>query len=368
LTYLVILIKLREFKSMTEESKNLKAIDFFCCGGGMTYGFRQAGIDVIAGIDIDPKCKETYEFNNPGSKFIEADIKKLTNTKLKKEIKIKKNDDNLIFIGCSPCQYWSIIKTDKTKSKKSKNLLSDFKKFVDYFNPGYVVIENVPGIFSKANSPLKKFISFLAEKGYNSVKYKVIKVSAYGVPQNRKRFLLIASRVKTLVFPEGKEDKNLTVRNFIGDEKVFPKIKEGNTDDTDFCHTTAGLKDKNLQRLALTPINGGTRDSWKDTEYQLEVYRQKDGNDNFSFKDTYGRMFWDKPASTITTKFFSISNGRFAHPEQNRAISIREGATLQTFPTDYVFKVKSIADKACLIGNAVPPELAKRIAESLASN
>jgi DNA (cytosine-5)-methyltransferase 1 len=368
LTYLVILIKLREFKRVSEVSKNLKAVDFFCCGGGMTYGFQQAGIDVIAGIDIDPKCKETYEFNNPSSKFIEADIKKLTELELIEKTQIKKDDDNLIFIGCSPCQYWSIIKTDKTKSKEAMNLLTDFQKFVDYFNPGFVVIENVPGIFSKPESPLKDFIDFLKKKGYASIEYQVLKVSEYGVPQNRKRFVLIASRVKNLVFPKPKDDKTLTVRNFIGDEKLFPKISEGNIDETDFCHTTAGLEDDNLQRLTLTPINGGTRESWKDTEYQLKVYKLKDGKKNFSFKDTYGRMFWDKPASTITTKFFSISNGRFAHPEQNRAISIREGATLQTFPTDYVFKVKSIADKARLIGNAVPPELAKRIADSLVSN
>jgi DNA (cytosine-5)-methyltransferase 1 len=352
---------------MAKKGQKLRAVDFFCCGGGMTSGFRQAGINVIAGIDIDSKCRETYELNNKPSKFIEADIKTFTENELIKKTRITKDDDNLIFIGCSPCQYWSIIKTDKTKSEDSKNLLSDFQRFVDYFNPGYVVIENVPGIFSKTESPLKDFIKFLKEKGYNSIQYQVIKVSDYGVPQNRKRFLLIASRVRNVFLPIPKEDKTLTVRNFIGDETIFPKIQEGNTDTSDFCHSTAGLENINLQRLALTPINGGTRDSWKDTEYQLEVYRLKDGNENFSFKDTYGRMFWDKPAPTITTKFFSISNGRFAHPEQNRAISIREGARLQTFPNTYAFKTKSIADKARLIGNAVPPELAKRIAESIIS-
>ncbi len=137
---------------MSKKTEKLKAVDFFCCGGGMTYGFRQAGIDVIAGIDIDPKCKETYELNNKPSKFIEADIKTFTEAELIEKTGIKKDDDNLIFIGCSPCQYWSIIKTDKTKAKDSKNLLADFQRFVDYFNPGFVVIENVPGIFSKVES------------------------------------------------------------------------------------------------------------------------------------------------------------------------------------------------------------------------
>lgn len=352
---------------MSKKIEKLKAVDFFCCGGGMTYGFRQAGIEVVAGIDIDPKCKETYELNNKPAKFIEADIKNFTETELIEKTGIKKDDDNLIFIGCSPCQYWSIIKTDKTKAKDSKNLLADFQRFVKHFNPGFVVIENVPGIFSKAESPLKDFIKFLDDNGYDSSPHQVINVSHYGVPQSRKRFLLIASRTKNILFPEANTELKPTVRKFIGDATTFPEVEAGNVDDTDFCHSVAGMKKISLDRMELTPKDGGTRDAWKNTDLQVNVYRLKDGNENFAFKDTYGRMFWDKPASTITTKFFSISNGRFGHPEQNRAISIREGATLQTFPSNYVFKAKSIADKARLIGNAVPPELAKIIAESIIS-
>ena len=136
----------------------LKAIDFFCCGGGMTFGFRQAGINVLSGIDIDPKCRETYELNNKPAKFIEADIKHFTENELIAKTKIERDDDNLIFIGCSPCQYWSIIKTDKTKAEDSKNLLADFQRFVDYFNPGFVVIENVSNDSSKAKNSLRKFV------------------------------------------------------------------------------------------------------------------------------------------------------------------------------------------------------------------
>lgn len=347
--------------------KKLRAVDFFCCGGGMTHGFRRAGIHVIAGIDIEVKCKETYEFNNKPAKFIHADIKKLKFAELERQTGIKRNDDNLIFIGCSPCQYWSIIKTDKTKSKDSKNLLADFQRFVRHFNPGYVVIENVPGIFSKSDSPLRNFIDFLEGEDF-SVQHEIVTVSDYGVPQNRKRFVLIASRVKKITFPVAKKDRSLTVRNFIGDPTVFPSIEAGHNDQSDFCHTTQGFSKVSFERIKLTPVDGGTREAWKDTDLQVNVYKLKDGNKNFAFKDTYGRMFWDRPASTITTRFYSISNGRFGHPEQNRAISIREGAALQTFPIEYVFKVNNIADKAFLIGNAVPPELAKRIAESIAKN
>lgn len=331
----------------------------------MTYGLRQAGIEVMAGIDVDPNCKETYEINNKPSKFILADIRSLSERDIENELNIVRDDDDMIFIGCSPCQYWSIIKSNKTKAHESKNLLDDFRRFVEYFNPGIVVIENVPGIFSKPESPLKNFVSFLESNGYASIEHRVVKVCDYGVPQSRKRFILIASRNKAIPFPSAEKDDTLTVRNFIGDKKVFAEVQAGNRDETDFCHTTQGLTDISLRRLELTRKDGGTRDSWKDTDLQVNVYKNKDGNKNFAFRDVYGRMFWDKVAPTITTKFFGISHGRFGHPEQNRAITIREGATLQTFPLDYVFKSNSIAGKARLIGNAVPPELAKRIAQAI---
>ena len=352
--------------------KKIKAIDFFCGGGGMTYGLRQAGIEVIAGIDIDEKCKDTYEHNNPSAKFINEDLEELTPLSLEmgikfddgSEVKIKKDDDELLFVGCSPCQYWSIINTDRTKSENSKNLLEDFQKFVEHFNPGYVVIENVPGIFSKSDSPLQSFITFLKDKEY-FIDKDVIKVNAYGVPQTRKRFVLIASRIKKVSIPEPTEDKSLTVRNFIGDEKNFPKLTEGIKDNSDLCHTTAGLSETNLEQLALTELDGGTRKGWKDTNLQLPVYKKNEDNQKFRFGEIYGRMFWDKPAPTITTRFYSLSNGRFGHPEQPRAISLREGATLQTFPLEYVFKSKTIAVISRIIGNAVPPQLAKRIGEAI---
>lgn len=345
--------------------KELKAVDFFCGGGGMTCGMQQAGVEVIAGIDIDIKCRETFEVNNSPAKFIHADIKELELSSLEKTIGIQLNDDSLVFIGCSPCQYWSILKTNKSKSEESKNLLSDFQRFVEYYNPGYVVIENVPGIFFKLESPLKKFISFLKEKNYISIKYDIIKVFNYGIPQSRKRFVLIASRVKNLEFPKPEMHYIPTVREFIGDYTLFPSVAAGHKDESEFNHTVAGLSDVSIKRLELTPQNGGNRSAWKDTDLQINVYKRNEGSKNFGFKDIYGRMFWDKPAPTITTKFFGISHGRFGHPEQNRAISLREGATLQTFPNEYTFKTNSITDTARLIGNAVPPELSKRIGDAL---
>ena len=341
-----------------------KAIDFFCGGGGMTYGFRQAGINVIAGVDFDKEAKDTYEINNPGSIFILSDITTLATEYFENELGINRNDDRLIFIGCSPCQFYSIINTDREKSEKSKNLLIDFMRFVEYYNPGYVVVENVPGLRTNKKSILPEFLKFLEEKKY-TICENVVDLSYYGVPQSRKRFSLIASRVdKNIKLPEPDAKQSL-LKDFIGEKNGFPKIPAGYKDKTEFCNTTAGLQPICVERLAITPHDGGDRFSWKNKKrLQLKCFVGKDD----SFKDTYGRMSWNKPASTITTKFFSISNGRFAHPDEDRAISLREGATLQTFPKKYIFKTESIGATAKLIGNAVPPEYAKRIGLTIINN
>lgn len=335
-----------------------RAVDFFCGCGGMTYGLRQSGIKVIAGIDLNPECKETYEINNKGSRFIMADIKELNSEYLEKKLKIKKNDDSMIFVGCSPCQYYSIINTNKEKSKHSKDLLMDFMKFVKYYNPGFVLVENVPGILSNKESVFDSFKSALSKMGYDKIEYKIINMSYYGVPQSRRRFSLIASRVnKNITLPK-QDFKQSLLKDYIGAKNGFKKIKAGHKDDTFFIHTVPNLSDINLKRLINTPKNGGDRLAWKnDKKLQLKCFKGKDN----SFKDTFGRMWWNRPAPTITTKFINISNGRFAHPEEDRAISLREGATLQTFPKNYIFKTTSIVITAKLIGNAVPPEYAKRL-------
>lgn len=352
--------------SNSESNTNLKAVDFFCGGGGMSFGMLQAGINVLAGIDNEENCRKTYESNIGEDKFIKADVFDLTEKELQKKLGLQKNDNELILIGCSPCQFWSIINTDKKKSEKSKNLLIEFERFVKYFYPGYVVVENVPGVLrKKKESGLEDFITWLKDNNYQ-VHFDIHNVNDYGVPQNRKRFTLVANRITDKkVFPEPLKNKKPTVKDFIGCHNGFSDIPAGHKDESNFLHTTSNLTDINLKRIRKVAKDGGNRMGFaNDKELQLKCFIGKDN----SFKDTFGRLWWDKPSPTITTKFNSISNGRFAHPENDRGLSIREGAVLQSFPKDYKFHGESVGAIARLIGNAVPPEYSKRIGKAIIEN
>jgi DNA (cytosine-5)-methyltransferase 1 len=350
---------------MSKPENKLKAVDFFCGGGGMSYGMKKAGIKVLAGIDNDINCKETYETNIKGAKFIHANVFNLKETVLENGLKLKLNDDNLILIGCSPCQFWSIINTDKEKSKESKNLLVEFERFVKYFNPGYVVVENVPGVLrNKKESGLEDFINWL-EKNKYKLHFKVHNTNDYKVPQNRMRFTLIANRVSEIeIEPIKARGRRLKVKDIIGEHNGFPKLKAGNKDPNN-KNTVAGVEPICLERMKFIRKDGGNRFDFARISYlQLNCFigREK------SFKDTFGRLWWNRPSSTITTKFYAVSNGRFTHPEEDRALSLGEGAALQSFPKNYKFYGTSIANIARLIGNAVPPEYAKRIGLAIKEN
>lgn len=345
-------------KNELHNEEPLKAVDFFCGAGGVTCGFRQAGINVLAGVDIDATCKKTYEENNLGSQFLCADVSNLPLGYLSDKLNIGVNDDNLIFVGCSPCQYYSNINTDKTKSTTTRLLLEDFQLFVNYYKPGYIMIENVPGLETKIGSPLSNFKDFLKENNY-TYKDKVVNAKYYGVPQNRRRYVMIASRVnKEISFPEASKTVDKTIKDAIGDYTVFNEITAGHKDHTPFIHTSARLTEINLKRIKSTNKNGGSRKDWSE-ELHLSCHKNHHGH-----TDVYGRMNWNGVAPTITTRFNSLSNGRYGHPEQDRAISLREGAVFQSFPNQYNFYMASEANIAKMIGNAVPPELARRIALS----
>lgn len=338
----------------------LRAVDFFCGAGGMSYGLHSAGLTILGGVDLDPECRKTYEGNIPGARFFEADITTLSEQELADHFGLRRDDDALVFCGCSPCQFWSKVRTDRGKNRKTAFLLEQFERFIRHFRPGFVVVENVPGLQKKKRTILPQFLAFLKAEGY-VYRDRVVDAVRYGVPQHRQRYLLLATRLrKSISLPRGRQRLSLTVRRFIG--KGLAALDAGKRDPADPLHRAALLSPQNLRRVRLTPVDGGDRSSWRnDPELQIPAY---EGRDDI-FKDVYARMFWDRPAPTITTRFNSLSNGRFGHPEQARAISLREGALLQTFPRSFTFEGRSQASVARQIGNAVPPALAMRIGKHL---
>ncbi|PZF73942.1 DNA cytosine methyltransferase [Taibaiella soli] len=346
----------------TNITPSLKAVDFFCGAGGVTCGFKNIGIEVLGGIDIVSKFRRTYEENN-NAIFINEDVSNMKPEKLQDFLPINLNQDDLIFVGCSPCQYYSNLKSDKTKSKAGRLLLDDFKEFVLYYKPGFVFIENVPGLETKEGSPLHRFKQQLRLEGY-TFDQTVLNSKYFGVPQSRRRFVLIGTRLLNKIeLPKQirKKDQIVTVKKAIGDYTIFPKVSMGHKDETGFQHSVARLSDLNMERMKATPKNGGTRRAWSSNErLQLDCYKDHEGH-----YDVYGRLFWNKPAPTITTRFIYTSTGRYSHPEQNRALSLREGATLQSFPLNYKFHSTNQGDIATMIGNAVPPKLAEAIGQSL---
>ncbi len=346
-----------------KRTQRLAAIDFFCGAGGMSYGLHQAGLRVLAGIDNADDCRLTYSSNVPGAMFIKHDISTLSAPELGRRLGLNRYDDSLVFAGCSPCQFWSKVRTDRTKAAQSAFLLKHFQKFIGHFQPGFLIVENVPGLLRhKYQTPLPNFISFIERHGY-VWDDGIVNSRHYGVPQNRMRYLLLATRLTDRIeLPPAKLDDSLTVRSFIGTANGFRRIEAGHRDNTPLMHTASALSPLNLRRIKMTKKSGGNRTSWKDdAALQINAYRDNDD----SFRDVYGRMYWDRPAPTITTRFISLSNGRFGHPDENRAISLREGATLQTFPKDFTFHTSNLNHTARQIGNAVPPELARRVGQHL---
>jgi DNA (cytosine-5)-methyltransferase 1 len=332
------------------------AIDFFCGGGGLTRGLINAGITVFGGYDSCQDYKETYE-NNNSCKFVSMDIRNVTKKQIYQDFPdIKGNEDNLLLSGCAPCQPFSSQRRSKTEHADI-NLLIEFGRIINNNKPAHILVENVPGLLKKGKTVFNDFISILDNNGYFYA-YRIINAKDYGVPQNRKRLVVIASRFFQPIIPKGKYGTDrfsyVTVRDAIAH---YPSIKAGESDNAIPNHVASSLSEMNLKRIEATPHSGGDRRSWPQ-ELVLECHK----NGHTGHTDVYGRMDWDKTAPTLTSKCYSLSNGRFGHPEQNRAISLREAAALQSFNDSYVFN-GNIASIGKQIGNAVPVKMAEELAK-----
>lgn len=335
-------------------------IDLFCGIGGLSHGMYKEGFNIIAGFDIDKTCRYAYEENNK-SKFYNQDIKTVT----KEQINILfEGYDIKVLAGCAPCQPFSSYAFKvKDKDKDKYDLLYEFGRLVEEILPDIVTMENVPQIMSFKQKPVfSDFVNLLKRNKYE-VDYKTVYCPDYGIPQTRKRIVLLASRLgKISLIPPTHSKKNYkTVRQTIGE---LPPIEAGEVCSSDSFHRARSLSELNLKRIKSTPING----SWKDwdEDLQLTCHKKKSGK---SFMSVYGRMNWDEPAPTMTTLCTGLGNGRFGHPKQNRAISLREAAMFQTFPKKYKFfspkEEISITKASRYIGNAVPPRLGEITAKSI---
>lgn len=345
---------------MEIRAREFTVVDVFCGVGGLTHGFIEEGFRVAAGLDLDASCRFAYEANNPGATFLEKSVE---------------DDDTAdvlnayfppghskVLVGCAPCQPFSSNNTKGLQNGQWK-LLTRFADIIEGILPDVVSMENVSGLVTfREGKIFKDFLRRLKKLKYN-VTWGIVYCPDFGIPQRRKRLVLFASRhgKVELIEPTHTPATYRTPRDVL---YQLPPLEAGEQHSEDRLHWSAGLSPKNLERMMASRPGGSWRD-WNE-ELVAECHRKDSGK---SFPSVYGRMTWDEPSPTITTQFYGFGNGRFGHPEQNRAISLREGAMLQTFPARYEFVEPNgectFEHMGRHIGNAVPVDLGKAIAHSI---
>lgn len=342
-----------------KKNRDYVAVDLFCGIGGLSHGVQKAGINVVAGIDLDKTCQYAYEENN-NAVFINKGIEDIQSNEL---LELYPTDSIKILMGCAPCQPFSNYSLRYIKDGHKDNkwrLLYYFLDHIEQVSPEIISMENVPQLSKEI--VFNDFIEKLELLNYK-VSWSIVNCADYGVPQTRNRLVLLASKLGdiSIIPPLHKEEEYVTVGDTI---KGLTPISDGETSPNDPLHRTSKLSNENKERIKQS-VPGGT---WKDWEERLQLPCHKRATGK-GYRSVYGRMEWNKPSPTITTQFFGYGNGRFGHPEQDRAISLREGALLQSFPPDYKFisadNVQGNKQLGIHIGNAVPVELGFAIGKSI---
>jgi len=332
------------------------AIDLFCGCGGLTVGLKRAGFKVIGAIENDPAAVATYKVNHRNVKVWKKDIRNVTITAVKRRLKIRRGELDLIS-GCPPCQGFTSLRTlngTRNINDPRNDLIHEFERFVRYLRPKAVMMENVPEL--ARDERFTEFRKTMERLGYIG-NYRIFNAADFGVPQRRERLIYLAG-LRTAI-PFGRASKNKkTVRDAIAN--LPPPGESGDPLHDIVEKRTPAVVDK----IHRTPHNGGSRTDLP-VEDQLPCHRRCNG-----FKDIYGRMAWDEQAPTITSGCFNPSKGRFLHPEADRAVTMREAAIFQGLPPKYKFRgTRSKSTIALMIGNAFPPPFsaahARRIKRTL---
>ena len=352
---LIFLKKSYNEKNKLKFMKKIEAIDLFCWIWGLSCWLRQANIEVLAWLDFDESCKEIYETNNH-ARFYWADISKFDFSEFKK---LYSKDSIKVLVGCAPCQPFSSHsnKYKRWESDTRWNLIDHFIRAVDELSPDIVSMENVRGLTKQ--KVFADFVQKLKDRNYE-VNYEVVYCPEYGIPQARYRLVLIASKIWEIKVPQKThtKEKFVTVWDVL---KKLPDLRAWETYKNDIMHKSLNLTDINIQRIKQSKPKW----TWKDWDEKLlpNCYRKQSWA---TYTAVYGRMSWDDVSPTITTQFFNYGSWRFWHPDQDRALSLREWAILQTFPQNYNFWEKiHITKVARQIGNAVPPKLGEVIWETI---
>lgn len=337
----------------------IRFVDLFSGAGGTSCGLRQAGMIPVAAVDNDAVALATYARNFPEARIFADDIRTVAVETIAAAVG-PRGGSPLMLAACAPCQPFSKANRQKRKGDVRADLLFEVVRFVEGLAPDFILIENVPAIRRQdrpGDGPLHSFLKRIDELGYHST-VETIQVADYGVPQHRTRLVVLASRSGPVSLPAPTHGTGrrpyATVRDAIAH---LPSIAAGGEHPEIPNHKASGLSETNLRRIRATPP-GADRRSWSE-DLKLACHEGIDG-----YTDVYGRMSWDRPAPALTTRCNSVSNGRFGHPCEDRAVSAREAAALQSFPDDFVF-VGSMEAVARQIGNAVPPLLARRLAEAI---
>lgn len=332
------------------------AVDLFCGAGGLTRGLKNSGINVTYGVDFDQTCQYAYEQNNADSIFVGKSITDISCEDVNNWL----GDTNIkLLAGCAPCQPFSKYASTRKSNDDKWTLLREFQRLILGCQPELVTMENVPQL--RTHAIYLKFVKTLKKEGYH-VDYSVVSCAKYGLPQLRKRLVLVASKLGPIKIIE----PILNPENFNSVETAIghlPPLFAGERHESDPLHFSASLSDVNLQRIECSKPGG----TWRDWPESLRAAcHSKDSGSTYA--SVYGRMQWSKPSPTMTTQSYGYGNGRFGHPEQNRALSLREIAILQSFPDDYQFfePGTEISTRALctMIGNAVPVRLGEVIGET----